>query len=343
MLALVIGGSGFLGEALSRRLLEEGHSVRVYDRQRPRSLAASLETKGAKPSVEFIEGDVRDQAALEKAMQGTRWVFHTASLVSFWRKDRAVQWDVNVNGTIAVIKACKKAGVERLIYTSTVSSLGFAKDPRQIGDENTPFNWGAYHIGYMDSKRAAEQAVIKATATSGAGHRETPLNAVCVLPGTIFGGDSFAGIHTNNYIVGLKNSRILLCPKGGINCVGLNDVVSGHLLAAEHGVSGQKYILGGENVSYADLFERIATKLGVRAPKAKLPVSIGLLAAKVMQSWAKISGTDHPLLTSEMVKAANVYSFYQSDKAIKELAYKITPLDTVLDETIKALTRAKAW
>ena len=132
----------------------------------------------------------------------------------------------------------------------------------------------------------------------------------------------------------IKNKKIPAYPGGGTNCVGLDDVARGHLLAAKNGVTGEQYILGGDNLSYLDLFELIAGKLGVKAPKIKVPLALGVLAGQLSE-WSSIITRKPPELTTEMVRASHLYSFYSSKKAQEQLGYTYRPMTEILDDLIQ--------
>lgn len=323
MRALITGGCGFLGSAIARELVYQGFGLTILDL--PDSRFDNLQGLEYK----FISADIRDKEQLRIAVKGQQWVFHTAALVSFWSKRNALQYDINVNGTRALMRACLEAGVERIVHTSTVNALGFPEDPAYPADEETPFNWEPYHIGYMDSKHAAEQAILEMV-------REQGLPAVIVNPGTIFGPNTSPNLSTNEYIINVVKGKILAYPAGGTNCVGLDDEVRGHILAAEKGKVGERYIIGGENYLYREIFEMIAEETGTSPPRFPAPYFASLAIAKALEVLSNVTG-QQPLLTPEMIKAANVCNFYSSQKAIDALGYTFKPFRDVLKETVKYL------
>jgi dihydroflavonol-4-reductase len=323
MKVLVTGGCGFLGAALARALVERGHQVRVLDR--PGASRQGL--AGIDPEV--LAGDVRDPAQVRRAVRGCAWVFHTAAVVGFWRRNNAQQRDVNVNGTRTVMEACLAEGVERVVHTSSVNALGFPADPAVWADEDTPFNWARFEIGYMDSKRAGDQQVLSLARTGG-------LPAVIVHPGTIFGPGPASNINANGYLIQIRRGRLPFYPVGGTNCVGLSDVVAGQLLAAERGRNGRRYILGGENLLYRTLFHRIAVLVGGRAPRLPVPELLATGLGRVLEAVSHITGRE-PLLTPEMVRAAAVCNFYSSARAERELGYRPRPFAEALLETASFL------
>ena len=320
MKALIIGGSGYLGQSIASQLQNEGYELKIYDLQKPANSKLA--------DFEFIKGDIRDETLLPSAMQGCDIVFQSAAMIGFWKKLNQLQWDINVNGTLNVLKACEKASIKKLVYTSSVNTFGYSTRPDQIGDETTASNWAPFKIGYMDSKLAADQHVLKAA--------KNGLPAVLVHPGTIFGGTVFSKMNANNYVVLLKAGKIPACPGGGTNCVGLQDVARGHLLAAKLGVSGEQYILGGDNLTYVDLFAMIAKKLGVNPPRIKVPLTLAVIAGQLSE-WASVITKKPPELTTEMVRASNLFSFYSSKKAQDQLGYTYQPMSAVIDGVIAGL------
>jgi dihydroflavonol-4-reductase len=315
----VTGGCGFLGSAISRALAERGIEVVALDLRRPASDAARV------PGVQMVEGDVRDRNPVSRSVAGCDWVFHTAALVGFWRRQNERQWEVNVEGTRTVMQACLEQGVRRIVHTSSVNALGYPRDPGVPADESTPFNWSRFDIGYMNSKHASEQLVLEMAARDH-------LPAVVVNPGTIFGRGVGAEMGTHMYLLGVARGQIRAFLPGGTNCVGLDDVVRGQILAAEKGRVGERYILGGENLHYGQMFGLIAAEVGARPPRWQVPFRLALGAARALEALAFLTGRP-PLLSPEMVKAGRICNFYSSAKAERELGYTHRPFPAVLKET----------
>jgi dihydroflavonol-4-reductase len=213
--------------------------------------------------------------------------------------------------------------VRRFVHTSTVNTLG--RPPRgTIGDEGTPFDWGLLRLGYMDSKRASEEAVLEA---AGDG-----LDALAVLPGTMFGpGDINA--NAGSYVLQAARGRLLLAPPGGTSVVHVDDVARGHLLALRRGARGARYILAGENLRYRELFALIASELGVRPPLATLPAS-ALRAVGLAARWAERAGVDLPAGEGALV-AAGAELFYSSARAQRELGYEFRPAREAVRDAVR--------
>ncbi len=309
-LALITGASGFLGARLVRAALAAGLAVRAS--YRPGDDPRLLDALGA--GVERRPCDLADPAATAELCRGCALVLHAAALVSFRPADYARQLQVNVEGTRALLEAARRAGVRRFLYTSTVNTLGIPP-AGSVGDELTPFNWGPHRLGYMDSKRAAEEAVLEAAARGA-------LDALAVLPGTMFGpGD--VNLNAGSYILQASRRLLLAAPPGGTSVVHVDDVAAGHLAALRLGRSGERYVLGGENLPYRALFTLIAEELGVPPPALTLPR--GLLAA-AGAAFRLAESLGLPLPASPGVLAAGAAElFYSSEKARRELGYRFRP------------------
>ncbi len=325
MKALVTGGRGFLGGAIARELAARGNDVAILDLPPGKP--------GRDPAgIACFEGDIRDPIAIRAAVRGRTHVFHAAAILSFWRRRRAFQWDVNVEGTRVVMEAALGEGVSRIVHTSSVNALGYPEDPSRPGDEETPFNWSPLGIGYMDSKRAAEDIVLDLARRRG-------LPAVIVNPGTIFGSSERAGLNSELYIGNIARGRLRACLEGGANFVGVEDVVSGHLLAAERGRPGERYILGGENLTYKELFAKIAAAVDADAPRRMVPYVPALVFSRLSCAVSAVTGRE-PLITPEIVRAGCLRLFYSSDKARRELGYTPRQIDAVLTDTIAFMRRS---
>lgn len=308
-LCLVTGGTGFIGSNLSALLLARGHRVRVL--RRP---DADLRALAGIP-VEYCNGDILNQHSLEAACAGCDIVFHAAALVSFRKKMRAVQFDVNVGGTRNVVAACLAAGVSRLVHVSSIAAIGQTGDGTPANEE-TAYNWGSVSA-YRETKHLAELEVHTGV--------ERGLSAVIVNPSVVI-GERDIHVHGGELIRSVRRGIVILYPEGGMNVAYVGDVVAGMLAAAETGKTGERYILGGENLSYKEVFERTARLIGGRAPFGKLPSPLLRLSARVIERTAELFSLDPPL-TEEMVAGTTRLNWYSSEKAIRELGYTITPFD----------------
>jgi len=313
---LVTGGTGMLGSRLARLLLETGQRVRIT--YRPGDSTRAVDDLSA---LDHRPADLLDPGGLAAAVEGVEAVFHTAALVSFQLKHYARQMTVNVEGTRLLLEAAARAGVRRFVHTSTVNTLGAPRGGAR-GDEQTPFDWARYRIGYMDSKRASEQLVLDAAArTAAAGGLDT----VCALPGTLFGPDD-VNLNASSYIllVHRLRGRWVALP-GGTSAVHVDDVACGHLLALERGQRGERYILGGEPVSYAELCSAIAEELGLGPRRGIVLPERPLRMAGRAADWLQ-ARTGLPLPLSEgLIAAGCARCYYSSDKAARELGWRFRP------------------
>lgn len=295
---LVTGGTGYLGRALAERLQRDGHRVRILD-VRPGDLYC-----------EYIEGDILSEKDVDRAAAGMDGIFHVAAVVGFWKEKRAWQRMVNVDGTRNVMAAALRHQVPKVVYTSTINTLGFSANEHDLGNEETPYNWGPLDVSYMETKHEAEQLVIKMV-------HEQNLPATIVNPATIFGGSGAVGVNANRYIELIRAGQMPAYPTGGTNCVALEDVVEGHVLAFQKGRPGERYILGAENLTYKQLFDFIASELGVGAPAIPLVEGFTSMLANVAEKGFGLLGKEPPF-TAEMVRASSRLSFYRNDKARRE-------------------------
>jgi dihydroflavonol-4-reductase len=312
---LVTGGTGFIGSNLTLKLLADGYNVRILRRQ-DSSMSA---IKGI--DVEHRIGDVRDKESIRKAMKGCDTVFHTAATVSFWRKNRDLIYEVNVLGTRNVAEAALELGVERFVYTSSVATLGYRADGLPT-DETTEFNWGSHNIPYKNSKYQAEMEVLKAV--------NAGLPAVIVNPSVVVGARD-AHFHGGQLIRDVKRGLAPLYLDSWINVVYVGDVVFGHIQAAMQGRVGEKYILSGENIKTKEAFERTANIVGGLRPVIRVPFIFARVAARACDLLSMVTNI-RPLITPELIDAAEYENPFSAEKAIRELDYRITPFEVAVKE-----------
>jgi dihydroflavonol-4-reductase len=313
---LITGGTGFIGSNLAAALCRQGYNVRILHRP-----ASSLVAVAAL-QVEHRIGDVRDSESLRNAIRGCDTVFHTAAMVSFWKPTRPLQHEINVCGTRNVVEACLKERVERLVHTSSIAAIGHPVDGT-LANESTPFNWQQADNGYKNSKHNAELEILKGVAQG--------LNAVMVNPGVVIGpGD----VHFNGgkIIRTVKKHQALFYIKGGMNIVFVADVVAGHISAALKGRTGERYILGGENLTHKQAFQITAEVMGGIVPRIRMPIPILKLAGTFFDLAGKVMKKE-PYVTSELFSGAGLCNWYSSEKAQRELGYTITPFREAIEKT----------
>ncbi len=314
---LVTGATGCIGSNLIIELLRQGYNVRAFHRTSSNTLTLK------DVNVECVIGDILNKESLRKAMRGCDTVFHTAALVTFWKRQRVEQFEVNVQGTMNIVESCLDLGIERLVHISTIAALGYRTDGQLI-DERTAYNWGRRY-SYRYTKFLAELEVLKGV--------EKGLNATIVNPSIIIGPRDI-NAHGGTIVREIKRGRIPFYPKGGMNIVSVHDIVGGMISAANVGRSGERYILGGVNLANKEVFELAAKVLGGKAPKLEAPTWLLKTAAKVFDVFGDITGIKPPL-TSDLAAAVGLYNWYSIEKAKRELGYQPTPIEDAIKEAYK--------
>jgi dihydroflavonol-4-reductase len=310
-IAFVTGASGFVGSAVARELLREGLSVRaLVRRSSPRTNLNGLD-------VEIIEGDMRDGAAMRQAAKGARYVFHVAADYRLWAPDPEEIMRANVEGTRSVMEAARGVGAERIVYTSSVATLKLHEDGTPA-DESEPLSEDEAIGAYKKSKVAAEHLVRRMV---GEG-----LPAVIVNPSTPIGPRDVKPTPTGRIIIEATEGRIPAYVDTGLNVVHVDDVAAGHVAALQLGRIGERYILGGENMSLVDLLGRIARSVGQSPPTIRIPLELIYPVAIVTEALARITGKE-PFVTLDGLRLAKYRMYFSSAKAKRELGYRTRPVD----------------
>lgn len=320
MKALVTGGSGFIGAAIVRALLAEGHEVRAL--VRPGSSRRNLDGL----TVELCEGDLLDTASLQKGLVGCDTLFHAAADYRLWTPDPAAMYAANVDGTRAILQAALDSGISRVVYTSSVGTLGNPGDGTP-GSEETPVTLLDMVGDYKKSKFLAEREAESFL------RRGLPL--VIVNPSTPVGPRDIRPTPTGKMIVDFISGKMPAYLDTGLNLIDVEECARGHLLAAERGKIGRKYILGGENLTLERIFQLLAEISGRPAPKVRLPYLPVLAAAHANEALARITGRE-PLIPLAGVRMAAKKMFFDSSRAQAELGLAQKPV-------ADALARAVAW
>lgn len=315
---LVTGGSGFVGRAVVAALLAQGNEVRVLARRPQHPALQGL-------AVEVVKGDLTDPESLRQAVQGCSRLFHVAADYRLWVPDPATMYDINVGGTRSLLQAAWEAGLERIVYTSTVGTLGNPGDGTP-GTENTPVTLAEMAGHYKRSKFLAEQVAQEYAA------RGLPL--VIVNPSTPVGPWDSRPTPTGQMIVDFLNGRVPAFLDSGLNLIHVQDVAAGHLLAAERGRSGEKYILGHENLTLAAIFAKLGELSGRPAPRWRLPYYPILTMAYVNEFWSTWITRRPPRIPLTAVKMAKKFMYFDSQKAIAELGLPQTPVAEALQAAI---------
>ncbi len=320
MTTLVTGATGFVGSAVVRQLLARGVAVRVLTRRESdRRNIDGLD-------VEVATGDLRDKESLSSALRGCSALFHVAADYRLWVPDPDAIYAVNVEGTRNLLLSAADCGVERMIYTSSVATLGLNRDASPA-DETTPVGIEDMIGHYKRSKYLAEAEVRRLIEDQG-------LPVVIVNPSTPIGPRDIKPTPTGRIIVEAASGRIPAFVNTGLNVVHVEDVAAGHLLAFDKGRVGERYILGGENMTLAEILASIAAKVGRRAPKIRLPHSAVVPLAYAAEAWARLRGSGEPFVTLDGLRMARKWMYFSSRKAAEELGYRARPPEDALTDAI---------
>ena len=317
---LVTGGTGFLGAHVVRALLRRGRSVRCLVR------AASRRTNLEGLDIEVVTGDVTDPASLSRAMAGVEAVYHCAADYRLYAVDPRELYASNVAGTENVLCAASRAGVRRVVHTSSVGALGLAPGGSSA-DETTPVE-AASMIGHYKRSKYDSERIAESWAARG-------LPVVIVNPSTPVGEYDIKPTPTGQMIVDFLNRRMPAYVETGLNLVDARDVAEGHILAAERGRIGEKYILGNRNMTLKEILDALSRLTGLASPRLRLPHWVPLTAAAADTLAARLTGRV-PRVPLEGVRMARHKMFFDSAKAVRELDFPQTPVE-------EALARAVAW
>ncbi len=317
--SLVTGGTGFVGANLVRELLADGDRVRVL--ARPGGDRRAL----AGCEVEIVEGDLLDAASVRQAAAGIERVYHVAADYRLWAADPSALFRANVDGTRHVLEAAVAAGAARIVYTSTVGALGIPKDGRP-GDETTPVTLADMVGPYKASKFVAEE-VAREMAARGA-------PVVIVNPSAPVGPWDVKPTPTGQMIVDFLRGKMIASLDTGLNIAHVRDVARGHILAAERGRIGERYVLGAVNLSLLDIFRALAGLTGLPAPRFRVPYALAWLAAAGMEGVARLRG-GAPAVPLTAVRMARKRMFFSADKAVRELGLPQTPPERALGDAVE--------
>jgi dihydroflavonol-4-reductase len=319
MTILVTGATGFVGSAVVRQLLARGEKVRVMTR------AKSDQRNLVGLSLEIAEGDLTIAESLHSAVKGCTALFHVAADYRIWVPDPLQMHAANVAGTRNLLNAAHAAGVGRMVYTSSVATLGLHDDGRPA-DEMTPSSLASMVGTYKKSKYLAEQEVHKLIAAHN-------LNCVIVNPSTPVGPRDIKPTPTGRMILEAAQGKMPAFVDTGLNIVHVDDVAAGHLLAFDKGKSGERYILGGDNLGLAQILALVAADVGRRPPKIKLPIGGLMPLAILAESLARVTGRE-PFVTRDGLKMARKKMFFSSAKAETELGYRHRPAQQAIHDAI---------
>jgi len=319
MTTLVTGATGFVGSHVARQLVAAGHSVRVL--VRCTSDCRMLDGVRA----ERAEGDLRDPASLERALAGVRRVFHVAADYRLWTRTPDEMYESNVGGTRALLQAALQAGVERFVYTSTVATIAAPRE-RGLPNEDTRAALDEMIGHYKRSKFLAEQEALQAAANG--------VPVVIVNPTAPVGPGDWKPTPTGRIILDFLNGKMPAYVDTGLNVVGVEDVAAGHLLAAEKGRVGERYILGARNMTLKQILDALSAITARPAPRLRLPHAVALAAAYADAWISRLAGRE-PRIPVDGVKMSKHRMFVQSDKAERELGYKPGAVEAALERAVR--------
>jgi dihydroflavonol-4-reductase len=320
MTTLVTGATGFVGAAVVRALTAAGREVRIL--ARPDSDLRNLQGLPVSRAV----GDLRDRSSLRQALTGCRYLYHVAAHYALWAREPAVFYDINVQGTVNLMEAAREAGIERMVYTSTIGAIGLPPEGG-VGTEETPVSLSQMAGDYKRSKYLAEEEVLK-FARAG-------LPIVIVNPSAPVGAGDVKPTPTGQMIVDFMKGRMFAYIETGMNLIDVDDVAAGHLAAMERGRIGERYILGNKNLTLKEIFEILSRLTGVPVPRVKLPRGL-ILPLAHLNRWLADYITHHPpRIPLEGVKMAKYKMHYDCSKAMRELGLPQPPVDIAIEKAVR--------
>jgi dihydroflavonol-4-reductase len=321
MLAFVTGATGFVGSHVARVLHEKGADLRLL--VRPTSNPKNIEALHAERAV----GDLREPASLHKAMAGCDTVFHVAADYRLWIRDPDQMYRSNLEGTRAILEAAQKTGVRRVVYTSSVATMGFHSNGH-AADEDSPVGLENMIGHYKRSKFMAEQVAMEAG--------KSGMHVVVVNPTTPVGEQDIKPTPTGRIIVDFLKKKFPAYVDTGLNLVDVDECARGHVAALENGRSGERYILGGENLTLKQILDKLAHITGLPSPKVRVPYALALATGVVDELVTGHLRGREPRATIDAVRMGRKKMFVSSAKAQRELGWNILPVDD-------ALARAVNW
>jgi len=318
---VVTGASGFIGSAVVRRLLARGQKVRCV--VEPGAKLDNLDGL----DVEVVTADVNDRDAVERALDGCDTLFHLAAIYAIWLRDPALMYRVNVEGSKTVLWAAYHAKVRRVVYTSSIAAVGRG-DKAQPVDETHEFSARDWDDGnaYIRSKWLSEKDALRFA------HEGLPL--VVVNPAFPFGERDIGPTPTGGIIVGALRKQMPGYVDAGFCAIDVDDCAEGHVLAAEKGRVGERYILGNHNVMMRDFYRTVGDVAGIKIPDRRIPVAVAESVGWMMEKMANVTGK-RPLATLKATRYAAHTHFFDNSKARRELGLPSTPLDVTIEKAVR--------
>ncbi len=318
MKTLVTGATGLIGSSLVRELLNDNIEVKVMVRE-------NSDTRNIDGlDVEKAYGDIRDGESVKAALQGCDTFYQAAALYVLWTPDSKVLYDINVEGTKIALNAALEQGIEKVVYTSSIAAIG-SSGPNKLANEDTEFNLWNTGDHYIRSKYLGEVEAKKFC--------DKGLPVVIVNPTGVTGVRDIKPTPTGKIILDVLNKKMPAYVDGGTNIVDVEDVARGHILAAQKGRIGERYVLGNENLSLKDFFGLIGEVSGVQPPRFKIPYSAAIAMAYMYKFGSNITHKP-PVLTPPGVRFASKYTYYDVSKAVNELGLPQTPVKTTIEKAV---------
>lgn len=319
MTTLVTGATGFLGSHVARKLVQKGEKVKIL-------LRKSSKTQNIDDiKAERVYGDVMDVDSVRKALEGCDTLYHTAGFVSFRKADYKKMEDINVKGTINVLSSALQSGIKKAVYTSSVAAVG-ADPNRGVADENTRFTLESEGIQYLNTKYHAEREALKIY--------EKGLPLVVVNPSVVIGpGDVY--LSSTGAVLWYCKKKFPGYMDGTLNIVDVEDVAEGHILAAEKGRVGERYILANKNLTVKEFFLLMERITGVPAPKIKIPYFAAFASAFAVERVLGLSFPNFSTMDIDSVKLSKFHWYVDNSKAVRELGFPQTPVEETIRKTVK--------
>ena len=321
MKVFLTGATGFVGSHVAQQLSDAGADLRLLVR------SSSRRDNIAHLRADLVVGDLRDTASLRKLMDGCERVFHVAADYRLWTKDPREMYAANVNGTQAILQGAREAGVRRVVYCSSVATMGFGNGDL-ITDEDTPVHVADMIGHYKRSKFLAEQVVLDAA--------KNGTDVVMVNPSTPIGEQDIKPTPTGRIVVDFLKRKFPAYADTGLNLVDVRGVARAHLLAAEKARPGVRYIVGGENLTLKQMLDKLAVITGLPSPTVKVPHAVTMIAGVVDEFWTGHIRGQEPRVTIDAVRMGRKKMWVSSARAERELGYKPSPVDD-------CLRRAAEW
>lgn len=322
----VTGSTGFIGSAVVKKLLERGRDVRALLEPGAKTTALDEVERESGKRIDRVTVDVCDFAKMTKALDGCESLHHLAAVYKVWAPDPTAIHRVNLEGTTTTLLAAQKAGCERIVYTSSIAAVGLGEG-RALADEGTRFNLFDVANDYILTKWQSERIALR--------FAESGMPIVVVNPAFPFGPRDLAPTPTGKIVLSLLRGEVPGVGEGGFNCIDVEDVALGHLLAEEKGRVGERYILGNHNVTIQEFFALVCELGGVKAPKLSIPSPVGAAIALGFELWSDLVSHEEPRATYRAMRYAQRHAWFDVTKARTELGLPQTPLRTSIARGIE--------